>query len=284
MPTRHVQRMDHLEGSGEVTGACDDSVWCGNYRVVEEFFMKQPIPPYLFAFVVGELGFREMGLCIQVSRRRFKCTWKMDPFGNGKTKKGLLILSSGYRGFRLRWILLMDFSTIHYFTKPAYVHVDIRSSNILTGQQPKSKESKFQSCKSFCIGGNKQECHDKGIRVQSGVQYIETETVTPKLDMVLLELVTGKDAAAVLEGIEILLSAEISATVRDDAEEELDNYVKQYVENGGGMDQAVQFVKLSLSCLIEDPANRPSMDYVVSTLRRIQINVQKSDKKCMNLL
>ncbi|CAK9143401.1 unnamed protein product [Ilex paraguariensis] len=30
-------------------------------RVVEEFVMEQPIPPYLFAFAVGELGFREVG-------------------------------------------------------------------------------------------------------------------------------------------------------------------------------------------------------------------------------
>lgn len=28
---------------------------------MEEFVMEQPIPPYLFAFAVGELGFREVG-------------------------------------------------------------------------------------------------------------------------------------------------------------------------------------------------------------------------------
>jgi leukotriene-A4 hydrolase len=35
--------------------------WCEEGRVVEEFVMEQPIPPYLFAFAVGELGFREVG-------------------------------------------------------------------------------------------------------------------------------------------------------------------------------------------------------------------------------
>jgi leukotriene-A4 hydrolase len=30
-------------------------------RVVEEFAMEQPVPTYLFAFAVGELGFREVG-------------------------------------------------------------------------------------------------------------------------------------------------------------------------------------------------------------------------------
>ncbi|KAJ6767917.1 LEUKOTRIENE A-4 HYDROLASE [Salix koriyanagi] len=37
------------------------SLWCEEGRVVEEFVMEQPIPPYLFAFAVGELGFREVG-------------------------------------------------------------------------------------------------------------------------------------------------------------------------------------------------------------------------------
>ncbi|XAR72081.1 Leukotriene-A(4) hydrolase [Bertholletia excelsa] len=41
--------------------ARDDSLWCAEVRVVEEFVMEQPIPPYLFAFAVGEIGFREVG-------------------------------------------------------------------------------------------------------------------------------------------------------------------------------------------------------------------------------
>lgn len=41
--------------------ACDDSMWCAEGRMVEEFVMEQPIPPYLFAFAVGEIGFREVG-------------------------------------------------------------------------------------------------------------------------------------------------------------------------------------------------------------------------------
>nr|XP_016444354.1 PREDICTED: leukotriene A-4 hydrolase homolog [Nicotiana tabacum] len=59
MAARHVERRDPLPS--EVQGVCEDSVWCGDDRVVEEFEMEQPIPPYLFAFAVGELGFREVG-------------------------------------------------------------------------------------------------------------------------------------------------------------------------------------------------------------------------------
>lgn len=59
MAAKHIDRRD--PAAGECHGACDDSLWCAEGRVVEEFVMEQPIPPYLFAFAVGELGFREVG-------------------------------------------------------------------------------------------------------------------------------------------------------------------------------------------------------------------------------
>ncbi|KAK6144874.1 hypothetical protein DH2020_021694 [Rehmannia glutinosa] len=59
MAAKHINRQDPV--SGESHGACEDSLWCGEERVVEEFVMEQPVPPYLFAFAVGELGFREVG-------------------------------------------------------------------------------------------------------------------------------------------------------------------------------------------------------------------------------
>ncbi|KAL2487612.1 NADP-dependent alkenal double bond reductase P2 [Forsythia ovata] len=59
MAVKHVERRDPV--AGESLGACEDPVWCKERRVVEEFVMEQPVPPYLFAFAVGELGFREVG-------------------------------------------------------------------------------------------------------------------------------------------------------------------------------------------------------------------------------
>lgn len=47
--------------AGEAAMACDDSMWSAENRVVEEFVMEQPIPPYLFAFAVGEISHREVG-------------------------------------------------------------------------------------------------------------------------------------------------------------------------------------------------------------------------------
>ncbi|XP_052206206.1 leucine aminopeptidase [Diospyros lotus] len=59
MAARQVERRP--PAAGEAAGVCEDSLWCGEGRVVEEFVMDQPVPPYLFAFAVGEIGFREVG-------------------------------------------------------------------------------------------------------------------------------------------------------------------------------------------------------------------------------
>ncbi|XP_068668110.1 leucine aminopeptidase [Aristolochia californica] len=59
MSAAHVDRRP--PGSKEAQLAVDNSLWCADGRVVEEFLMNQPIPPYLFAFAVGEIQFREVG-------------------------------------------------------------------------------------------------------------------------------------------------------------------------------------------------------------------------------
>ncbi|KAJ8760277.1 hypothetical protein K2173_011689 [Erythroxylum novogranatense] len=66
MSAKHCDRRDPV--AGDVSeGFTDDvgfnlqALWSAKGRVVEEFVMEQPIPPYLFAFAVGELGFREVG-------------------------------------------------------------------------------------------------------------------------------------------------------------------------------------------------------------------------------
>ncbi|CAH2072843.1 unnamed protein product [Thlaspi arvense] len=60
MSARHVRRrLPVLEEAKHLQAG--SSLWCAEDRVVEEFVMEQPIPPYLFAFAVGELGFREVG-------------------------------------------------------------------------------------------------------------------------------------------------------------------------------------------------------------------------------
>lgn len=58
MSARRVRRRPPVP---EEAKHLDVSSWCAEDRVVEEFVMEQPIPSYLFAFAVGELGFRDVG-------------------------------------------------------------------------------------------------------------------------------------------------------------------------------------------------------------------------------
>ncbi|XP_072975275.1 leucine aminopeptidase [Typha angustifolia] len=57
MAASHVSRRDPNPGESNLS----DALWCAPDRVVEQFAMEQPIPPYLFAFAVGEIGFRDLG-------------------------------------------------------------------------------------------------------------------------------------------------------------------------------------------------------------------------------
>ncbi|KAK4769231.1 hypothetical protein SAY86_027381 [Trapa natans] len=60
MSARRVDRRQPISGDA-VSLLCGDYLWCAEGRMVEEFVMEQPIPPYLFAFAVGELGFWDVG-------------------------------------------------------------------------------------------------------------------------------------------------------------------------------------------------------------------------------
>ncbi|KAK9684056.1 hypothetical protein RND81_10G183500 [Saponaria officinalis] len=71
MSARHVER--RVPVLGEAALACDDSMWCAEDRIVEEFVMEQPIPPYLFAFAVGQIGFREVGPRTRVYAESVPC-------------------------------------------------------------------------------------------------------------------------------------------------------------------------------------------------------------------
>ncbi|KAE8676906.1 Leukotriene A-4 hydrolase-like protein [Hibiscus syriacus] len=62
MSASHVERRPPVadEGYSHILPQGFNSLWSSETRVVEQFHMNQPIPPYLFAFAVGELGTEEM--------------------------------------------------------------------------------------------------------------------------------------------------------------------------------------------------------------------------------
>lgn len=111
-------------------------------------------------------------------------------------------------------------------------------------------------------------------------EYLNKGIVTPKIDVygfgvVLLEIITGKDVLGTEEGRGSLLDGSLAG-------ENIENGLRRLVESelgeNGEAEFGFQVVKLSLSCLMHEPMERPNMEEVVSALVKIQMNVQKLDR------
>ncbi|KAF5199401.1 Lyk5 [Thalictrum thalictroides] len=166
---------------------------------------------------------------------------------------------------------------LHNFTDPAYVHKDIKSSNILLDENLRAKIANF----SLAISTETKEdgffsSKFVGTRGYMAPEYLEIGLVSPKIDVyafgvVMLELITGKNVVMIHDGKELLLSsAVISIMEGKNVEFELYNFLDPSLNAVYRIDLALAVAKISVACLKRDPAKRPCMDEVVSTLMRIQ--------------
>lgn len=199
------------------------------------------------------------------------------------SRKETKMIRNGERGWFQRIQIALDIANgllyLHNFAKPAYVHKDINSSNILLDSNLRAKISNFGFARTSSNTVTRRVVGTKGYMAP---EYIKTGLVTQKIDVyafgvVLLELITSKDAVAVQDGRDILLSTEIAEMVGENGVDGLRNLVEPDLGEDGKMEYAFQIVHLSLCCLMQNPVNRPSMDDVVSNLIKIQSNMQKSD-------
>ncbi|XAR73916.1 Non-specific serine/threonine protein kinase [Bertholletia excelsa] len=178
---------------------------------------------------------------------------------------------------------------LHNFTYPAYVHKDINSNSVLLSRNLRAKIANFSLARSAEQGENLISSARCALRMKGYVapEYIEAGLVTPMMDVyafgvVLLELVSGRDAVFQQDGKEIMLSeAVLSVMEGGNAESEIGNLVdpRLQVKNplGYTMDQselALRLVKLGVACL-EEPEDRMNIGEVVSALRRIQLDADK---------
>ena len=122
-----------------------------------------------------------------------------------------------------------------------------------------------------------------GTRGYLAPEYVEKGLVTPIVDVyvlgvVMLELITRKEAVFVEEGHEVLLSAAVGSIMEgENAETELGMLVDQDLVENGATAYALKVARLSLMFLLRDPEGRPSMAEVVSALLRIQVDLQNSE-------
>ncbi|XP_059624689.1 lysM domain receptor-like kinase 4 [Cornus florida] len=204
--------------------------------------------------------------------------------------------SYGIQSWNYRIQIALDVANglhyLHDFADPPYVHKDINSGNILLNRDLRAKVANFGLARSAKPGGNTNSTtvFVPGTKGYMAPEYREARRVTPKIDtyafgVILLELITGREAIFKHNGEDELLSeAVLSIMDGGNAEAKLGYLIDPRLQVrhplGYVIDQtelALRIVKLSVGCLAQEPASRLSMTKVVSTLMKIQLDVQKSE-------
>lgn len=184
---------------------------------------------------------------------------------SGSLQEWLTKRGSKDKSWKKRVQIALDVSNgllyLHSYTKPGYVHNNISSSNILLDSNLRAKITNFS------------------LATTAEAECVDTSLVTAKVDVfsfgvVLLELIVGKYTEFAHDRSGKLLS---SVIIRNqNAEADLRTLIEPCLAEKGGMEYATQIVKLSLSCLSQDPADRPSMVEIVSVLRKLQYYLNKA--------
>ncbi|XVE94772.1 hypothetical protein REPUB_Repub02eG0037900 [Reevesia pubescens] len=172
---------------------------------------------------------------------------------------------------------------LHSFTKPAYVHGDIKSSNVLLNNGLRAKITNFSLARAMMNETSSVASTTRvlGTRGYMAPEHIETGQVTSKIDVyafgvLLLELITGKDAIIKQDRREILLSATVvSIMEKENAPAEIDSLIDPRLKCDDRTEFALRMAQLSVACLTKEPTKRPSMEEIVSVLSKIRADVLK---------
>ncbi|KAM7250827.1 hypothetical protein ACFE04_022710 [Oxalis oulophora] len=174
---------------------------------------------------------------------------------------------------------------LHNFTYPAYVHKDISTVNILLDRNLRAKISNFSLARSADYEESKI-LSMKSVLASRGYEspeYIEYGLVTIASDIyafgvVLLELITGKEAFFEQDGKEVLLSEEVFLIMEsENAEDELKQIIDSSFQVENRMEIVMCLVKLSLACLAEEPEKRMKIAKIVTALLKIQMEARKTE-------
>lgn len=182
---------------------------------------------------------------------------------------------------------------LHNFTSPAYVHKDINGGNILLNSDLRAKIANFSFARSSErgeLGNSSSTTFVLGTKGYMAPEYLENGKVTHKIDVyafgvVLLELITGKDAFSMEDGRDVLLSEAVTSVMAATKAEHgighlIDPCLQVKHPLGYIIDHsklALRMINLSIACLANEPSQRLTMAEVISRLMKIQLDVQKPE-------
>lgn len=163
---------------------------------------------------------------------------------------------------------------LHNYTNPPYIHKNLKSSNVLLDGNLRGKVGNFglaRSVENEEEGGMQLTRHVVGTQGYMAPEYIENGVVTTKLDVfafgvVMLELLSGREAASGKKGREELLCVTISQVLQgDNVREKLGGFVDPLLRHEYPLDLAFSVAQLANLCVAHDLNTRPSVCEVFMT-------------------
>nr|KYP66706.1 putative LRR receptor-like serine/threonine-protein kinase At1g07550 family [Cajanus cajan] len=179
---------------------------------------------------------------------------------------------------------------LHSFTSPPHIHKDIKSSNILLDSDFRGKVANLSLAR--CLEGAEDQFpatrHIVGTRGYMAPEYLENGLVSTKLDVyafgvLMLEMLTGKEVAAILTEDETNLSHVLSTILGEKSDQErLKEFVDPSLQGNCPLELAMFVIEMIDKCINNDPANRPSVHEIVQSLSRT-LNSSLSWEKSVNI-
>ncbi|WCJ30986.1 protein kinase family protein / peptidoglycan-binding LysM domain-containing protein [Euphorbia peplus] len=163
---------------------------------------------------------------------------------------------------------------LHSFASPPHVHKDIKSSNILLDSDFRAKIANLAMARA-AEGEFALTRHIVGTKGYMAPEYLENGLISTKLDVyafgiLILEIVTGKEVAALYTEENLNLSDMVSKVLsQDDIQESIRQFIDPSLEGNYSSELAVYIMRLIDSCLNKNPADRPAMGEIVQSLSRI---------------
>ncbi|RVW73275.1 LysM domain receptor-like kinase 4 [Vitis vinifera] len=171
---------------------------------------------------------------------------------------------------------------LHIHVSPSYIHKDMKSNNVLLDGDFRAKIANFDQARS-AEGQEGQFAltrHIVGTKGYMAPEYLENGLISTKLDVyafgvLMLEIFTGKEVAALYGGESIHLSEVLAAVLHeDDGKEKLGDFIDPSLDGNYPPELAIFMIRLIDSCLTKAPAGRPDMDEIVQSLSRILASSQ----------
>eukprot|EP01018_Ginkgo_biloba_P031982 Gb_32752 [translate_table: standard] len=209
-----------------------------------------------------------------------------EQFHSNRTWSGSSVVLSWRQRVQICLDIANGLQYLHNYTNPAYVHKDIKSSNILLDGDYRAKIANFglaKSTDSSRAEGFALTRHVVGTKGYMAPEYLAHGLVTPKLDVfsfgvVVLEILSGRKAvSAERDGgnnmKEVMLWSEIGALMEgENQRENVKGFIDSSVVEKGGypvFDTVFRMAELAKACVDHDLVRRPTMNEIVMALSRM---------------